>query len=423
MRSGRRVVITGLGMVTPLAPTAPATWEGLKAGRSAIRRIQHFDASAHKVRIAGEVGEFSIEKYMSNKDARRLDRYAQFALVCAGEALEDAGVGFDVDGERRRPKGIPQERIGVVMGTGIGGMKEFEEQTAKLLQKGPSRVSPLLIPKLMPNAAAGNIAMYWGLKGLSYSASTACASGAHSIGLASDAISGGLADMVVAGGCEAAITPVGVAGFENLGALSQRNDEPERASRPFDAQRDGFVIAEGAASLVLEEFEHAKKRGARIYAEFLGYGFTSDAYHITAPDESGEGPARCIRLALEASGMSPDGVDYINAHGTSTPYNDKIETLSIKKALGEENARRTPVSSIKGMIGHSLGAAGAIEAAACCLAMRDGVLPPTINYENPDPDCDLDYVPNEARENPIKTALSTSLGFGGHNACLCFGKL
>jgi len=422
MDSGRRVVVTGMGAVSPMAPTAPGTWDGMKAGRIAIRKIQSYDSTKHKVHIAAEVDDFGLDKYMSPKDARRLDRYAQFALVSAGEALADAGIEFETDGEKRRVKGLDAERIGVIIGTGVGGMREFEEQTYRLMEKGPGRVSPLLIPKLMPNAAAGNVAIFWGLKGLSYSASTACASGAHSIGLGADAIRSGQANIVLAGGCEAPITRVGVAGFENLGALSSNND-PLRASRPFDKDRDGFVIAEGAAVLVLEEYEHAKARGANIRAEFLGYGFTSDAYHITAPDETGDGPARAIRLSMQAAGVSADEIDYINAHGTSTLYNDKIETLSIKKALGEERAHKVPVSSIKSMIGHSLGAAGAIEAVVCCYALQEGVLPPTMNYVTPDPDCDLDYVPNEAREADVKVVLSTSLGFGGHNACLAFRRI
>ncbi|MBN1807905.1 MAG: beta-ketoacyl-ACP synthase II [Planctomycetes bacterium] len=424
MSEGRRVVVTGLGIVSPMAPGGPDTWEGIKAGRMAIRRIQGFDTSGHKTKIAGEVDEFGIDRFMSNKDARRLDRYAQFALVSAGEALQDAGVEFEEsEGVRAVKGGISAERVGVIFGTGVGGMKEFEEQTCRLVAKGPSRVSPFLIPKLMPNACAGNIAIYWGLKGVSFSASTACASGAHSIGLAADSIMSGRSDMVVTGGCEAPVTPVGVAGFENLGALSSRNEDPETASRPFDKERDGFVIAEGGAALVLEEYEHARNRGAGIYAEFMGYGFTSDAYHITAPDETGEGPARGIRLALEAGKVSVEDVGYLCAHGTSTPYNDKIETLAIKKAFGEEAARKIPVSSIKSMLGHSLGAAGAIEAAICCYAMRDGVIPPTMNYTTPDPECDLDYVPNAAREADLKVVLSTSLGFGGHNACIVLKRI
>ena len=423
MSRARRVVVTGLGMITPLGPDLPSTWEGLKAGRSGIDRIRRFDASDFAVRIAGEVKELPIERLLSRREARRLDRFAQLALVAACEAIRDSGIEFEEEDGRRRPRAVPAERIGVIYGTGVGGMDEMEQQTLRLDRKGNGQVSPFFIPKLMPNAASAQISLYWGLKGPSYSVSTACASGTHALGVALRSLALGEVDVVVAGASEAPVTPAGVSGFQNLGALSRRNDEPERASRPFDAGRDGFVVAEAAGALVLEEYERARSRGARIYAEFLGAGFTSDAFHLTAPDETGEGPARAMRLAMEDAGVTPAEVSYINAHGTSTPYNDKVETLAIKKALGEEEARRVMVSSTKSMLGHSLGATGAVEAVVCCLAIAEGVVPPTINYEDPDPDCDLDYVPNEAREAPVKVALSNSLGFGGHNATVVFGKL
>lgn len=421
MPRGRTVVVTGLGMVTPLGVDAASTWQALVAAQSGIRRIRGFDASEFEVQIAGEVRDAPVERYLPGRAARRLDRFAQLALVSAAEALADAGIEFAESDGRRVPQGVAAERFGVIYGTGVGGMKEMEEQAILLHEKGNRKVSPFFIPKLMPNAASAQISMYWGLRGSSFSVSTACASGTHALGIALRALQSGELDIVIAGASEAPVTPAGVAGFQNLGALSKRNSAPELASRPFDAERDGFVIAEGAGALILEEYEHAARRGARVYAEFLGYGFTSDAFHITAPDETAEGPTRAMKLALADAGVPAERVDYINAHGTSTPYNDKIETLAIKKALGEA-AGRVMVSSSKSMLGHSLGATGAIEAAICCLAIQQGIVPPTINYEHPDPDCDLDYVPNEARQSPVALALSNSLGFGGHNATIVFAK-
>ena len=421
MPRGRRVAVTGLGMITPLGLDVPSTWEGLKSGRSGIAVIKGFDASDFAVRIAGEVEQLPIDRYMSGREARRLDRFAQLALVAACEAIADCGLEFEEIDGRRRPKGIPAERFGVIYGTGVGGMKEMEHQSQRLAIKGNSQVSPFLIPKLMPNAASAQISLYWGLKGASYSVSTACASGTHSLGVALRSLQLGELDVVVAGASEAPVTPIGVSGFQNLGALSKRNDEPERASRPFDAERDGFIVAEGAGALVLEEYERAAGRGAKIYAELVGCGFTSDAFHLTAPDETGEGPVRAMSMALDDAGAAPEDIAYINAHGTSTPYNDKVETLAIRKTLGDA-ADKVMVSSSKSMLGHSLGATGAVEAAICCLAIGEGVVPPTTNYENPDPECNLDYVPNEAREAEVDVAMSNSLGFGGHNATLVFRK-
>lgn len=405
----RRVVITGMGTLTPIGIGIEAFWESLVAGRSGVGPISAFDASGLETRIAAEVKGFDPSLYMDRKDVRRMDRYAQFAVAAARMAVEDAGLDLDA---------IDKERVGVWIGSGIGGIATLEEQCRILLEKGPSRISPFFVPMMIPNMASGHVSIMFGFKGPNACTVTACASGTHSIGDAFRIIQRGEADVMLAGGAEAGVTLLSVVGFSALKALSRRNDEPERASRPFDKQRDGFVIGEGAGVLVLEELEQAKARGAHIYAEIAGYGATADAYHITAPAPGGEGAARAIRLALADAGISPAEVDYINAHGTSTEYNDYLETMAIKAALTEEHAAKVAVSSTKSMTGHLLGAAGGVEAIATALTIERGIIPPTINYEYPDERCDLDYVPNTARPATVNVALSNSFGFGGHNAVL-----
>ncbi len=409
----RRVVITGLGVVTPVGKDLSEFWNSLLAGRSGIDKITLFDPSKFSSQIAGEVKDFDPEKFFSPKDLRRMERFTQFALYAGKKAWEDAG--FD-------HKQIPYERCGVLVGSGIGALDLVEKQYKVFEEKGPARISPFLIPLMIANMAAGQLAIYLGLKGPNMCVVTACASGTHSIGEAFRIIQLGKADIMVAGGAEACVTPLGVGGFCALRALSTRNDEPQKASRPFDKERDGFVIGEGAGILVLEEYEHAKKRGANIYAELIGYGASCDAYHQTAPDPEGEGAYLAMKWAIEDAGINPEDIDYINAHGTSTQLNDKIETLAIKKLL-KDHAYEIGISSIKSMIGHLIGAAGGVEAVATSLTVKNQVIPPTINYEYPDPECDLDYVPNEAREAKIEYALSNSFGFGGHNACLVFKRV
>lgn len=406
----RKAVITGLGVVSPIGVGKEAFFESLKSGRSGIGKITRFDASSYPVQIAGEVKE-DLTAFVSEKEAKRLDLFSVFALASASLALKDAGIEEVED----------PYRCAVVVASGIGGIQTIETEHLNLLNKGPLRVSPFLIPKIISNMASGNIAIKFGFKGPNFSVSSACASSAHALGIALDLIRTGKADVVLAGGTEAPITPLSVAGFSVMKALSTRNDEPEKASRPFDANRDGFVMAEGAAVLVIEAEEHARKRGAEIYCELAGYGFTDDAYHITQPDVSGETGAQTMRLALEDARIPFDEVDYINAHGTSTKFNDEIETKSIK-ILFKERAYSLLVSSTKSMTGHLLGAAGAVEAAATALSIYHSVVFPTINLEEPDPECDLNYVPNEAVEANIKVALSNSFGFGGHNAVLAFRK-
>jgi len=409
----RRVVVTGIGVVSPVGNNVKEFWHALCAGKSGVARIERFDPAPFSSQIAGEVRGFSPEEYLDKKEARRMDRFTQFAMVAAIEAVKDAGI-TEID--------FDPDRVGVLVGSGIGGLEIFEKQHSTLLERGPERVSPFFIPMLIIDMAAGRIAIQFNFRGPNAAIATACASGAHAIGEAFKIIQRGDADVMVTGGTEAAVTPLGLAGFCAMKALSTRNDEPERASRPFDRLRDGFVIAEGGGIVVLEDYEHAKARGAHIYAEVIGYGATGDAYHITAPDPEGDGAARAMEEALRDAGVNPEDVSYINAHGTSTQLNDKCETIAIKRVFGEY-AYRIPVSSTKSMTGHLLGAAGAVEFIACALAIRDGVVPPTINYEEPDPDCDLDYVPNEAREINVEIALSNSLGFGGHNATLILRKV
>jgi 3-oxoacyl-[acyl-carrier-protein] synthase II len=409
----RRVVITGLGSVSPLGVGVPVLWQGLCAGRNGIGKIELFDTSAFKVHFAGEVKNFAPEKLIDSKTARRLDRFAQFALVAAREAVKDSGL--DLTREDRF-------RAGVIFGSGIGGISEFEEQHSRFREGGPSRISPFVIPKMIANAASGNISIEFGLAGPNTTVSTACASAAHAIGDALRAIQHDQADLMVSGGSEAGITVMGLGGFVSARALSSRNEDPAHASRPFDKDRDGFVLSEGAGVLVLEELEHARKRGATIYAEVLGVGSTADAYHITAPHPEGTGASMAMRMALRDAKLNPDDIQYINAHGTSTPLGDEAETRAIKQVFGP-HAYRLAVSSSKSMIGHLLGASGGVELIATALSIKHGVIHPTINYEYPDPACDLDYVPNRARETRIRRALSNSFGFGGHNCTLVIGAL
>ncbi len=416
----QRVVVTGLGLITPLGSGVTTTWAALLAGQSGAGPITGFDPSQYRTRIAAEVKDFDPTRYMDRREARRMDRFAQFATAAAQEALTDAGFGkpgapFDLEPYDPR-------RAGVIIGSGIGGLATLLEQIEVLKTRGPRRVSPFTIPGLMLNAASAHISIAIGARGPNLALATACATGSHALGEAADMIRRGRADLMIAGGSEAAIAALAMAGFDNLGALSTRNDAPERASRPFDALRDGFVMGEGAGVVVLERLDLARARGAPIYAELVGYGANGDAFHITAPSEDGTGAAECMQLALADAGLLPTEVDYINAHGTSTPLNDASETLSIKKVFGD-HAYRVPISSTKSMTGHLMGAAGAIEAVFTVLALRDQTLPPTINQEVPDPTCDLDYVPNVARRARLDVAMSNSFGFGGHNAVLIFRRL
>ena len=407
MNTDRRVVITGLGVVTPVGNTVETFWKNLTEGRSGIRKIQAFDTSDYDCQIAGEVRDFDPKNFFNNfKDARRTDRFAQLAMAAAKMAVQDSGLELDR---------VNRDRFGVLVSSGIGGLKTLEDQHNILMNKGPSRVSPFTIPMLISNMASGLISMEFGLRGPNMCIVTACATSNNAIGESWRMIKFGDADAFLAGGCEASIVSIGLAGFSAMKALSRRNDEPERASRPFD--RDGFVMSEGAGVVVVEELEHAKARGAKIYCELSGYGLSADAYHITAPPENGEGAVRAIKLALEHARVSPEKVDYINAHATSTDIGDICETRAIKTVFGNY-AHKVSISSTKSMTGHCLGGAGAVEMAACALAIRDGVIPPTINLENPDPECDLDYTPNVAREKKVRVAVNNSFGFGGHNATL-----
>ncbi len=408
----RRVVITGLGLATPLGVGLDNVWERIVAGESGVGPITRFDASAHDTRIAAEVRDFRPEDFISGKELRRMDLFIQYALAATKVAVQDAGLDLAKE---------DAERVGVIVGTGLGGLPTLEKYHSILLEKGPGRISPFFIPMLIANEAPGNIAIQYGIKGPNLSIVTACATGAHSIGDACRVIQYGDADVMVAGGTEANLTPLTVGGFNALKALSLRNDAPEKASRPFDKERDGFVIGEGAGIVIMEDLEHARARGARIYGEVAGYGYNGDAYHITAPCPDGDGAMRCMRMALRDAGIGPDAVDYINAHGTSTDLNDLSETRAIKQVFGEK-AYKIPISSTKSMIGHLLGAAGAVEAIFTLLSIRDQVCPPTINYEHPDPECDLDYVPNTARKHKIDIAISNSFGFGGTNAVLAFKR-
>jgi 3-oxoacyl-[acyl-carrier-protein] synthase II len=402
----RKVVITGIGPVTPVGTGVEAFWDGLTSGRNGVREITQFDHSDLAVSVAGEVPDFVAGDYLDPKEARRTDPFAQFAIASAKLAWKDAG-----DPE------VVSERGGAVYSTGIGGIKTLIIQHKVLLEKGPGRISPFMVPMLMANAGAGHIAMTFGLTGPNYCTVSACASSNHAIGEGMRLIRDGYLDLCIVGGSESATIPLTVAAFSQMTALT-RNPDPETASRPFDAERNGFVLSEGGCALILESEEHAAARGARVYAEVAGYGASDDAHHITAPDPKGTGATLAMRWALQDAGESPEAVSYVNAHGTSTPLNDAAETLAIKAALGDEVARSVPVSSTKSMTGHMLGAAGAVEGAACALAIQRGVVPPTIHYRTPDPDCDLDVVPNEAREMKVTFTLSNSFGFGGQNACV-----
>ena len=404
----RRVVITGLGALTPLGNDVETSWENLIAGRSGAAEITQFDSSRYSVHFACEVKDFDATEFIDRKQARRMDRFAHLIVAAARLAERDSGLEI-----AKEP-----DRIGAAIATGIGGLKAFQDCHSELLERGPDRVNPFSIPEIIPNMGAAWVSMQLGTQGPLSSQCTACAASNMSIGDGADAIRLGRADVMLCGGTEAPVTEVGIAGFSAMRALSRRNDDPEKASRPFDAQRDGFVMGEAGAVVVLEELEHARARGAKIYAELLGYGVSSDARHITEPDPTGKNPARAMTMAFGDAGIAADEIDYINAHGTSTPLGDASETRVLKLALGEDTARKTPVSSTKGATGHCLGAAGGVEAIFSILAVDRGVLPPTINYEEPDPECDLDYIPNEAREADVRTAVSNSFGFGGHNATI-----
>jgi len=409
----KRVVITGLGPITPIGIGKDVFWESLIKGKSGIGKITSFDADEFSSRIAGEVENFDPKDYVEAKEARRMDRFSQLGVASAKMALEDAGLAITNSNA---------DRVGVIVGSGIGGLKTLEEQHKILLEKGPKRISPFLVPMMIPDMAVGNISIALGAKGPNFCTVTACASGTHAIGEAYEVIKRGAADVCIAGGTEAPITPLGVGGFCAARALSTRNDEPTKASRPFDAKRDGFVIAEGAGIVILETLENALNRNANIYAEMVGYGATGDAYHITLPAPRGEGAARAMQMAIDESNLDCKEIDYINAHGTSTLYNDEFETMAIKNVFGK-HAYDLAVSSTKSMTGHTLGAAGGIEAIVCALAIEKHIIPPTINYEYPDPKCDLNYVPNQAIKKNITAAMSNSLGFGGHNASIIIKEL
>jgi 3-oxoacyl-[acyl-carrier-protein] synthase II len=412
MSNRRRIVITGMGAVSPLACSADLFWERLVAGQSGIRTIQGFDVSDWSVRFGGECLDFNPEPVIDRRWAKRLDRFAQFAIVAAKEAYDSSGLEIG---------GVDPDRFGVITGAGIGGLKELEEQHLRLIEKGPSKVSAFTIPKLMGNAASGNISILFGARGPSTAVATACASATNAMGDAVHALRRGDVDIMITGGAEAALTPLGLAAFTAMKALSERNDEPTKASRPFDRDRDGFVMGEGAGMFIFEELEHARKRGANILAEVLGYGMSADAYHITQPQECGVGAAAAIRAAIKDARLSPDQVDHINSHGTSTPLGDVAETLAIKAVFGD-HAKKLRISSTKSAIGHLLGASGGVELIATVSAIRNGIVPPTLNLENPGEGCDLNYTPLVAQDAKLTIAMSNSFGFGGHNACIVVGK-
>lgn len=414
MQERRRVVITGVGAITSLGIEKRQIWTSLCEGKSGIKPFASFDSSAHDVHFGGEASDFDPARWFDVKEARRLDRFAQFAVAAAVLAVEDAQLKTDY---------CDLTRVGVLIGSGMGGLQELETQHSNLVNKGPSRISPLMVPKLMVNAASAQVAIRFGLKGPNYALVSACTTGGNAIGEATRIIQRGEADAMVVGSSEAVITPLGVGGFSAMKALSTRNDAPQKASRPFDKDRDGFVVSEGAGVLVIEDMEMAKKRGAYIYAEILGYGLNADAYHIAAPEASGDGAIRCMKSALKDAKCNPEDIQYINAHATSTPIGDTIETVAIKNVFGS-HASKIPVSSTKSMLGHQLGAAGSVEVIICALVIKEGIIPPTINYETPDPGCSgLDFVPNVAREKKVTTVLSNSFGFGGHNAAIIIGKV
>jgi 3-oxoacyl-[acyl-carrier-protein] synthase II len=412
MAHSRRVVITGMGVVTSLGESLDSFWEALCAGRSGVGPLTLFDTTEFKVHFGGQVRDWDPIARFGAKEARHLDRFAQFALVAAESAVQDSGIDFSK---------LPAEMCGVFIGSGIGGLNEFEAQHSTMIHKGPSRISPFTIPKLMVNAGSGQVSIRWGLQGPCSAVATACASAANAIGDSFKLIQAGHADLMITGGSEAAITHMGLGGFASMRALSTRNDDPPRASRPFDRERDGFVMGEGAGILILEAEELARSRGARIYAEMLGYGMSADGWHITAPDEEGRGAARAMKRCLHDAQVAPNAVDYINAHGTSTPLGDLAETIATKRVFGE-HAHRLLISSTKSQIGHTLGASGGIELVAATLALENSVLPPTINLDHPGEGCDLDYIPNVAREARVDHVMSNSFGFGGHNASLLIGR-
>jgi len=409
----RRVVVTGMGLVTPLGKEVDQLWQNVLAGMSGIHRLSLIDPAPFKVKLAGDIPDFHPGEYCDPKDLKRLDRFTLFAMYAGGKAIEDSGLDFSKE---------DAYRCGVILGSGIGGLSEIEVQVERLLSKGPDRVSPMTIPKLMLNAAGGNLSIRYGLRGPNFTVATACASATNAMGDAMKTIQYDDADVVVTGGTEAAITAMGLSAFQNMRALSDRNDAPERASRPFDMGRDGFVLSEGAGILVFEELEHARARGAKIYAEVLGYGASGDAGHITQPDPAGSGAARAMSNALRDAKLDPSSMDYINAHGTSTPLGDKAETVAMKTVYGD-HARSVAISSTKGSLGHALGASGGIEMILTVLAVSKNTVPPTINYEQADPDCDLNYTPNVPVERSITTAMNNSFGFGGHNASIICGKV
>lgn len=408
----RRVVVTGMGAITAIGNTVKAFWEGVLQGKNGVGTITHFDPSQFSTRFAAEVKNFSFDGILDIRESHRMDRYTQMAMVAAHEALQDSGLDLEK---------IDHNMAGVVVGSGIGGIQSFETEHGKYIEKGPRRVSPYFVPQMISDIAAGQISIRYGLKGPNYATVSACATASHAIGDAVRLIKYGDADLMVTGGSEAPITPMGLAGFCSMKALSSRNDDPGRASRPFDRERDGFVMGEGAGILVLEELEHARKRGANIYAEIRGVGFTADAHHVTAPAPGGEGAVRAMRRSVEDGKLNLNEVDYINAHGTSTPYNDKNETAAIKALFGD-HAYKMNISSTKSVIGHLLGAAGAVELIVSVLSIQHNIVPPTINYEYPDPECDLNYTPNVPQERPVRHAISNTFGFGGHNACILVSK-
>lgn len=412
--SKERIVITGIGVISPFGDGVVPFWDALIHGKNGIGKVSLFDASELNCQVAAECKDFDATKYMDHKEVKRSDRYTHFAVAAAKLAMQDAGLN---------ESNLIPERFGVLIGSGVGGMDTIETQARAFIERGPRRVSPFMIPNLLANMSSGVVAIALGAKGVNFSVVSACATGTHAIGEALLHLQAGREDVILAGGSEAAVTPLAFAGFCAMKAMATNfNDEPQRASRPFDADRCGFVMGEGAGVIALERYDHAVARGAHIYCEISGYGATCDAYHITSPDIEGRGLSQCLARTLEDANLNPEDVDYINAHGTSTPYNDKFETAAIHKVFGG-HAKKLMVSSTKSMTGHMLGAAGAIEAAVCAKTIETGIVPPTINYEHPDPDCDLDYVPNTARESPVKVAISTNLGFGGHNGALLFKKM
>jgi len=414
--NNRRVVVTGYGVVSCVGNNVPDFWDSLVNGRCGLGRITRFDASEYRTQIAGEVKDFDVTKYMTAKEAKRLDLFCQYAIAASDEAMDCAGLPKELRGSN-----IDPNRVGVIVSSGIGGLHTMSEQDKLLIERGPGKISPLLIPMMIGDLASGNISIRYGAGGPNLGLVTACSTGCHSIGESFWCIKRDDADVMICGGAEASVVALGVAGFCAMKAMSQRNDDPLHASRPFDLNRDGFVMSEGAGVMILEELEHAKKRGANILAEVVGYGATGDAYHITSPAPDGNGGARAIRMAMRHAGLSTNEIDYINAHGTSTQLNDKFETMAIKGALGED-AYKVSVSSTKGTTGHGLGAAGGLESIACVKAIETGIIPPTINYETPDPECDLDITPNTARERKVEVALNSNLGFGGHNGVVIFRK-